>query len=91
MKSTIKKIDGKEIKESWREGNDYPTVLVIGPRHYLDKVYDGLKDEYPQIKFKQKDENPSKSNTAYEILFKDENHNLGWRLLINYFLDDRLY
>jgi len=86
VKSNIKTIEQAEIEESWQEGKDYPTVLVVGPRHYLDRVYDELKDEYPQIKFKQREDNSLKPSTAYEIILKDEKHNLGWRLLITFYL-----
>jgi superfamily I DNA/RNA helicase len=86
VKSMIKNIDTTEIEESWCEGNNYPTVLVVGPRQYLDIVYKKLIDDYPQTQFKQREENSPKPHTAYEILLKDENHNLGWRLLINFFL-----
>ena len=87
VKSVVKKIDGKEIAESWEEGKDYPTVLVVGQRQYLTRVYDELIDDYPQIKFKQKEDILSRQITAYDILLKEQNHNLGWRLLIDFYLD----
>ncbi len=85
--SAINQIDETEIAESWVEGNEYPTVLIVGPKQYLDLVYKELVTDYPQLKYKQKTDDSFNSNSAYQILLKDENHNLGWRLLIDFYLD----
>ena len=86
IKFFISKIDQADIMESWEEGKDYPTVLVIGPRQYLKKVYDELIKDYPQIQYKQYIESALSTIDAYEILLKEVSHNLGWRLLINFYL-----
>lgn len=88
VKNVVKQIDESEIEESWREGNEYPTVLVVGPRQYLALIHKELQDDYPQIKFKQREDDSLKPITAYEILLEDANHNLGWRLLIDFYLKE---
>ena len=86
IKFFISKIDQTDIMESWEEGKDYPTALVIGPKQYLKKVYDEIIKEYPQIQYKQNIESALTPVNAYEILLKEASHNLGWRLLINFYL-----
>lgn len=88
VKNIVKMIDEKEIKESWEEGKEYPTALVVGQRQYLKIVYDELIGEFPQVQFKHSTDLSLSPINAYEILLKDINHNLGWRLLIDFYLNE---
>ena len=88
VKSVISQIDQNEIDNSWREGNEYPTLLIVGPRQNLKIIYDKLINEYPQIKYKMNIDNPLSPVTGYEILIKDINNNLGWRLLLDFYMDN---
>lgn len=78
----IRKIPTAEIIESNNTGSSYPTVLIIGQRHYLSELQKKLVDRYPQIEFdtKSQDDN-SKILDGIKILIKDENSNLGWRII----------
>jgi superfamily I DNA/RNA helicase len=78
----IRKIPTADVIESNNTGSSYPTVLIIGQRHYLSELQKKLVDRYPQIEFdtKSQDDN-SKILDGIKILIKDENSNLGWRIL----------
>lgn len=78
----IRKIPTEEIIESNNEDSSYPTVLIIGQRHYLSELQKKLVNRYPQIEFdtKSQDDN-SKILDGIKILIKDENSNLGWRII----------
>jgi superfamily I DNA/RNA helicase len=76
----IKKIPQAEITESYDKG--YPTVLILGPPHYLDQINKGLAKKYSNIELRSSE--PLKPLTvidAYEILIGDIHSNLGWRIL----------
>lgn len=88
IKHFILKIDDDEIAESWKEGNEYPTVLIVGPGHYLKLMFEKLQSDFPQIQFEQSTETTLNQFIAYDILLKNQDHNLGWRLLINFHLDE---
>lgn len=81
----IQKIDTKDIEESWKEGSEYPTVLVVGPKQYLAIVQKELVERYPQMAYKLNEEKPLSIIDGYNILLKDENGNLGWRILIDFY------
>ena len=77
----VSALSEEDIIESNTEGEEYPTVLVIGPRQYLRTIYDGLKVSIPQIVY-----NPSKSIEidildGYSLLLPEEESNLGWRII----------
>ncbi|MEK0337026.1 MAG: hypothetical protein QQN41_06275, partial [Nitrosopumilus sp.] len=78
----IQKIPKQEIIESNTSGSIYPTVLIIGQKHYLSELQKILIKQYPQIEFGTKsDEENIKILDGIRILIKDDNANLGWRLL----------
>src|SRR5437762_5364216 len=45
----IKKIDASDIAESHTEGKEYPTVLIVGKRHYLREIDNQLRKHHQQI------------------------------------------
>lgn len=85
--SEISKIDPEEIQES--HDGEYPTVLVIGQKQYLRKVYEKLSAIYPHIQWKPSESDDYKLSDGYEFLMNDEKSNLGWRILIEYLLDEK--
>lgn len=85
----IQKIETKDIEESWNEGSEYPTALIVGPKQYLAIVQKELAERYPQMVYKLNEEKPLSVIDGYNILLKDENANLGWRILIDFYFTAR--
>jgi superfamily I DNA/RNA helicase len=78
----ILKIPNAEIIESNTGKNRYPTVLIIGQKHYLSELQKKLIKKYPNIQFETKsEEEASKVLEAIKILIKDDFSNLGWRII----------
>jgi superfamily I DNA/RNA helicase len=78
----VLKIPITEIIESNTADNKYPTVLIIGQKHYLTELHKKLIKKYPNIAFESRsEEDNSKVLEAFKILLKDENSNLGWRII----------
>jgi len=85
----IQKIPLEEIQESNSKDSGYPTVLIIGPTHYLSETYKILSKSYPNINFDTKeDATQHPVIDAYKLLLMDRDSNLGWRILIQEFLDE---
>lgn len=78
----IRKIPTEEIIESNNQDSAYPTVLIIGQKHYLSELNKKLVKRYPQIEFdtKSQEEN-NKILDGLKILIKDDESNLGWRII----------
>lgn len=87
--NVIQRIDAKDIEESWKEGSEYLTVLIVGPKQYLAIIQKELTDKYPQIVYKLNEEKPISVIDGYNILLKDENTNLGWRILIDFYFKQK--
>jgi len=84
----IVNIDASDIAESHAEGKEYPTVLIVGKRHYLREIQKQLRLSHAQIAY-----TPSSSVAygvidAYKQLIPNERSNLGWRILMELFLDE---
>jgi len=78
----INKIPIAEIIESNNSNSTYPTVLIIGQRHYLQELYKILIRKYPQIEFDTRSgEDFSRILDGIKLLINDINSNLGWRIL----------
>jgi len=86
--SQAKKIDNQDIEESFKENEEYPTVLIIGPAHYLKVVYDELSKTYKNIQFNPSEQIQFSIIDAYRILMRDEFSNLGWRIIAELSLDE---
>ena len=81
----LSEIDEDDISESWKE--KYPTVLIVGRGDLLGLVRDKLLNKYPQILYRKKNEDKKlKVFFGYDILLKNHYSNLGWRILINFYL-----
>jgi len=85
IEKEISNIDQSEIIESNDEKEGYPTVLIIGQKQYLKTVYDVLSKKYRHISFKPSEGVEYSPADAYELLKQDDNSNLGWRVLIEFF------
>jgi len=82
VESEIKKINTSEIKDSIGR---YPIVLIIGPKHYLNQVYDYIKERFAdfKIEFPEKNEFEVTILDGYRILLRDISSNLGWRIILS--------
>jgi superfamily I DNA/RNA helicase len=49
IKKEILNISPEDIAESYVEGKEYPTVLIIGQRHYLAEIEKQLKKDFTQV------------------------------------------
>ena len=76
----IAEIPQEDIKEAAKEG--YPTVLVIGPRQFLDDVVDHLREAYPDAHRKPSDALPVLPVHGYRYLARNGGSNLGWRIVV---------
>jgi len=85
----IRNIAEEDIKESWKEGHEYNTVLVAGPRQYLSIIQKTLADKCPQMVYKRSEEEKMSIIDGYALLLKDAKANLGWRILIDFYLERR--
>lgn len=81
-------VDTKDINDSFVEGEEYPTVLIIGPGHYLKIIYEGLIKHFSDVKFDPSEPITYSIIDAYKILINDRYSNLGWRIVAEFTLDD---
>lgn len=81
----IGKIGPEDIAESHEAGNEYPTVLIVGPKHYLREVAKQLRPVYPQVVYVPSAETTYGPAEGYKQLLRDDKPNLGWRILIEVF------
>ena len=84
----IKKIDAADIAESHTEGKEYPTVLIIGKRHYLKEIDNQLRKHHQQINYGSASGEPYGIANAFRQLIPNVNSNLGWRILAELFSDE---
>lgn len=85
--SEIKQIPAQDIEESYVEGSEYPTALIIGPTHFLRTIYDYLKPLYKNVAFADNEQLQVSVKEAYQFLFMDPESNIGWRILVYIFLN----
>jgi superfamily I DNA/RNA helicase len=81
IEKVIRTISPSVIKESHDGG--YPTVLVIGPGHYIKKVHSDLSQDFENTIYKPYEKNPLNLLDSYGLLLKDTNSNLAWRVIAN--------
>jgi len=75
----IQKIPDDDITESYEK--DYPTVLIVGQRQYLNPLTKKLKESFDNIASSQAQDQGFGIANAYDLLVKNIDSNLGWRLL----------
>jgi len=87
LKKKIEIITSDEIAESYEEGKEYPTVLIVGARQYLNPIFKSFNDDYANITFKQSEKSEVNICDGYDFLSHDIKSNLGWRILIDFLLE----
>ena len=76
----ISKIPAGDIHES--HVNGCPTVLVIGPRPFLTRAYDVIRENYPSAVLKTSDQPVIELLDGYRRLAQDSRSCLGWRIVL---------
>lgn len=80
--SEIGKIPEIDIQEA--QEKNYPCVLIVGKRQYLNPVAKKLRETFVNVNFTEA-QNPDYSILdAYELLLAQENSNLGWQILAEF-------
>jgi superfamily I DNA/RNA helicase len=75
----IQKIPEQEIAEAHEK--DYPCVLVVGKRQYLNPLAKKLREQFSNVHFTEAQDINYSILDAYEILRNRDDSNLGWRIL----------
>lgn len=88
IKREIEAIPAEDIAESRDKKTGYPTVLIIGPKQYLQEVDKQLRPDFPQIDYTPKGEVDFGLVDAYEWLLRDPDSNLGWRIVLDVYCKD---
>jgi superfamily I DNA/RNA helicase len=83
IQNEIVAIDENDITESHEQG--YPTVLIIGPRQYLREAEQQLTKIYSNLSYTRPSELEYGIIDAYELLSREKESNLGWRILLELF------
>ena len=79
----IQKIPREEVDEANEE--EYPCILIIGPHHYLRQINEFLVNKSYKVDYKGKNkDNNLHILDGYEILLKDGESNLGWRVILEF-------
>ncbi len=77
----INDVDADETRESMKEG--FPTVLIIGPSQFTDRVHDYLVAEgHANVRRKERSTLEVSALRGYQYLMRDERSRLGWRILL---------
>ena len=87
VSSEIKKIPDIDVKEA-REKN-YPCVLIVGKKQYLNPLSKHLKERYSNVRFSEAEPIDYSYIDAYELLKSRDDSNLGWRLLAEFELSKK--
>jgi superfamily I DNA/RNA helicase len=77
---------GKILPEDVQSSSDghYPTVLVVGPGHFVRPVYEHLKEgRYPQAEYRRTEPPAVEFIHGYRRIARDPRSNLGWRILVH--------
>jgi superfamily I DNA/RNA helicase len=80
----IAAIPEADVLES-KEGDGYPTVLVIGPNPFLESAYKVIKADFPQAELKKGSDVKIEALDGYRRLLRDERSRLGWRIIVHSF------
>lgn len=79
VRLSIGRIPERDITEAYEE--EYPCVLIVGSRQYLNPLKKLLSKHYSNVSFTQSEDFPYSIIDGYRFLRADEESNLGWRLL----------
>lgn len=87
--SEIRKIPELDIREAYEK--NYPCVLIVGKRQYLNPLAKKLKDTFANVNFTESEKPDYSFLEAYELLLAQDNSNLGWRILAEFeFSNDQM-
>jgi superfamily I DNA/RNA helicase len=78
----IQKIPEVEVVEAHEK--DYPCVLVVGKRQYLNPLAKKFKEQFSNVHFTEAQDINYSTLDAYEILRNQDDSNLGWRILAEF-------
>jgi superfamily I DNA/RNA helicase len=87
IRNKIAEISAEEIAESWLEGKEYPTVLIVSKTQYLNPVFKFLKNDFANVTYKQSEKSDVNICDGYDFLSHNHKSNLGWRILIDFLLE----
>lgn len=87
IRKKIAEISAEEIAESWEEGSEYPTVLIVSKTQYLNPVFKNMKEDFENIKYKQSEKSEVNICDGYDFLSHNHKSNLGWRILIDFLME----
>ena len=79
IQKALSKIPERDIADAYT--NNYPCVLIVGQRQYLNPLYKRLRELYPHVAFTQAETIGYSLVDGYELLMESEDSNLGWRVL----------
>lgn len=72
----------KKMIQTTKETGE-PGILIIGPSHYLDSIYEHLKIKFKNLVYHKREETLNILD-GYKILLRDDKANLGWRVLLEF-------
>jgi superfamily I DNA/RNA helicase len=84
----IGRVCASDIAESQVKSKEYPTVLIVGKGHYLREIEKQLRPLHKQIAYSPSSGAAYGIAEAYANLIPDDKSNLGWRILLDLFLDE---
>jgi len=88
IRKKISDISVAEINESWIEGKEYPTVLIVGKKQYLNPIFKNLSKDFANINFKQSGKSEVNIFDGYDFLSLNIESNLGWRILLDFLMNN---
>jgi AAA domain/UvrD-like helicase C-terminal domain len=86
VKGKIENLDADEIAESRAEG--YPTVLIIGQKHFTRRIRDGLSEAGYDVSAKVRPRLVVRPLDGYRRIARHESSRLGWRILLHHHQPD---
>jgi superfamily I DNA/RNA helicase len=86
IKSAIEKIPGDEIIQA--NDKNYPCVLIIGKKQYLNPINKKLSKYYSRISYSFSSERSYSLVDAYKIILSNSESNIGWRIIASIVLDE---
>ena len=89
IKEQIREIPDDDVEESCR-GN-YPTVLVVGPVQFTDRIYPELSGLFRNVNYKRSEQPRPSLLDGYVRLLCNPASRLGWRIIAHLDEPDRLH
>jgi len=80
IEAVIGEIPDVEVSEA--KASERPLALIVGPGHYLRAIHNYLKDRIDNIAYPESKRTALGIEDGYEILLKDGQSNLGWRVVL---------